>query len=122
MGTPRGTEAGAPPAGVESVLAGVRRLTALADGARDSETIFRALAGELLSVPGADEVHVHHLAHDGAEEELTAVYMFDGPARGSYLPPRRERAPGISGVATPRDTYVIADGRELARSMPRLLD
>ena len=99
MGTPRGTEAGAPPERVESVLAGVRRLTALADGARDSETVFRALAGELLSVPGADEVHIHHLARDGVAEELTVVYMFDGHARVSYLLPRAERPPGVSWVA-----------------------
>ena len=122
MGTPRGREAGAPPERVESVLAGVRRLTALADGTRDGETIFRALAAELLSVPGADEVHIHHLAHEGVEEELTAVYMFDGHGRVSYLLPRSERPPGVSWVATTRDTYMIADGRELARSMPRLLD
>src|SRR5438270_5992006 len=122
MGTPRGTEAGAPPERVESVLAGVRRLTALADGARAGGTVFRALAGELLSVPGADEVHIHHLARDGVAEELTVVYMFDGHARVSYLLPRAERPPGVSWVATTRDTYVIADGRELARSMPRLLD
>jgi diguanylate cyclase (GGDEF)-like protein len=122
MGTPPGREAGAPPERLESVLAGVRRLTLLADGTRESESIFRALAGELLSVPGADEVHIHHLARDGAEEDLTAVYMFDGHGRVSYLLPSAERPPGVSWVASTRDTCVIADGGEVSRSMPRLLD
>ena len=122
MGMRGGKDAGAPPEGLESVLAGVRRLTLLADGTRESETIFRALAGELLSVPGADEVHVHHLARGSADEDLTAVYMFDGHGRVSYLVPRSERPPGVSWVASTRDTYVIADGSELSRSMPRLLD
>jgi len=122
MGTPQGREASAPRARLESVLAAVRRLTVLADGARESETIFRALAVELLGVPGADEVHIHRLAHGGAEEDLVAVYMFEGHARVSYLLPRSERAPGISWVASTLDTCVIADGSEVARSMPRLLD
>jgi diguanylate cyclase (GGDEF)-like protein len=122
MGMPKGTEASAPSGGFESVLAGVRRLTLVADGTRDSETIFRALAGELLCVPGADEVHLHHLAHDGADDDLIAVYMFEGHGRVSYLLPRAERPPGVSWVASTRDTCVIADGSELARSMPRLLD
>ena len=122
MGTPQGREASAPRARLESVLAAVRRLTVLADGARESETIFRALAVELLGVPGADEVHIHRLAHGGAEEDLVAVYMFEGHARVSYLLPRSERASGISWVASTLDTCVIADGSEVARSMPRLLD
>ena len=122
MGTPQGREASAPRARLESVLAAVRRLTVLADGARESETIFRALAVELLGVPGADEVHIHRLARGGAEEDLVAVYMFEGHARVSYLLPRSERAPGISWVASTLDTCVIADGSEVARSMPRLLD
>src|SRR5579859_4195971 len=122
MGTPPGREAGAPSERLESVLEGVRRLTLLADGTRESESIFRALAGELLSVPGADEVHIHHLARDGAEEDLTAVYMFDGHGRVSYLLPIAERPPGVSWVASTRDTCVIADGGEVSRSMPRLLD
>jgi diguanylate cyclase (GGDEF)-like protein len=122
MGTPQGREASAPRARLESVLAGVRRLTVIADGARESETIFRALAVELLGVPGADEVHIHHLAHGGAEEDLVAVYMFEGHSRVSYLLPLSERAPGISWVASTLDTCVIADGSEVARSMPRLLD
>ena len=103
------------------MLAGVRRLTLLADGARDSEAIFRALARELLSSPGAEEVHVHHLAARGdAGEELVAVYMFDGDGRLSYLLPRAERPPGVSWVASTGRSVLIADARELAESVPRL--
>jgi diguanylate cyclase (GGDEF)-like protein len=119
---PTGKEASAPPDGLESVLAGVRRLTIVADGARGRETVFRALAAELLRVPGADEIHVHHLAHDGEEHDTIAVYMFEGHGRVSYALPRSERPPGVSWVASTRDTCVIADGSELARSMPRLLE
>src|SRR5437660_11058496 len=117
MGMPRGMDAAAPSGGFESVLEGVRRLTLLGDGTRESETIYRALAGELLCVPGADEVHVHHLA-PGDGDDLVAVYMFEGHGRVSYLIPRAERPPGISWVASSRDTCVIADGAELTRSMP----
>jgi diguanylate cyclase (GGDEF)-like protein len=121
MEMPIGKEAEGPSSGYESALAGVRRLALVADGARESETIFRALAGELLCVPGADEVHVHHLARGGGDE-LIAVYMFEGHGRVSYLLPSSERPPGVSWVASTRATSVIADGSEVARSMPRLLD
>ena len=47
--------------GGDPLLAGVRRLTLLADGAEDSEAIFRALARELQTLPGAEEIYVHHL-------------------------------------------------------------
>jgi diguanylate cyclase (GGDEF)-like protein len=108
----------APAGGVQSVLAGVRRLTLLADGASDCDAVLRALARELLSSLGAEEVHVHHL---GAEdEELVAVYMFDGDGKLSYLLPRSERPPGVSWVASTGRSVLIADGRELAESVPRL--
>jgi diguanylate cyclase (GGDEF)-like protein len=102
------------------VLAGVRRLTLLADGAPDSDTIFRALARELLSTPGAEELHVHHLADSEAAEELVAVYMFEGDGRVSYLLPSAERPPGVSWVASTGRSVLIADDRELAESVPRL--
>ena len=105
--------------GVDSVLAGVRRLSLLADGARDADAVLRALARELLSSPGAEEVHVHHLGEDDAEE-LVAVYMFDGDGRLSYLLPRAERPPGVSWVASTGRSFLIADARELAESVPRL--
>src|ERR1700693_4811403 len=92
------TQAQASSASVDPLLAGVRRLTLLADEASDSEAIFRALARELLSVPGAEEVHVHHLAVPGAEEDLVAVYMYEADGRLSYLLPHVERPPGVTWV------------------------
>jgi len=104
---------------VESVLAGVRRLSLLADGAGDADAVYRALARELLTSPGAEEVHVHHLSEDG-HEELVAVYMFEGAGRLSYLLPRAERPPGVSWVASTGHSLLIADANELAESVPRL--
>jgi diguanylate cyclase (GGDEF)-like protein len=105
--------------GVDRLLAGIRRLTALADSASDSEAIFRALAGELLSAPGAEEVHVHHLAGSG-EEELVTVYTAEGNGRLSYLVPRAERPPGVSWVASTRRSFLASDTAEVAASVPRL--
>jgi diguanylate cyclase (GGDEF)-like protein len=121
-GAGTGTDTSSPPpgAGVDPLLAGVRRLTALADGASDAEAIFRALARELLSAPGADEVHVHHLARPGAVEELVAVYMFEGYGRLSYLLARSERPQGVSWVASTGRSFLAADARELSSSVPRL--
>jgi diguanylate cyclase (GGDEF)-like protein len=119
-GAGTGTDTSSPPAGVDPLLAGVRRLTLLADGATDSESILRGLARELLSAPGAEEVHVHHLAQPGVEEELVAVYMFEGYGRLSYLQPPAERPPGVSWVASTSRSFLAADARELAASVPRL--
>ncbi len=105
--------------GVDSVLAGVRRLTLLADGARDADAVLRALARELLSSLGAEEVHVHHLG-EGESEELVAVYMFDGDGKLSYLLPSTERPPGVSWVANTGRSVLIGDAHELAESVPRL--
>src|SRR5947207_8120439 len=107
------------PGGAESVLAGVRRLTVLADGAASSEVIFRALAAELLAVPGAEEVHVHHLAGAGADE-LVVVYMFEANGQLSYLLPHAERPPGVSWVASTRRSMLAADAGEVAANVPRL--
>ncbi len=108
------------PARADELLAGVRRLTLLADGADDSEAIFRGLARELLLVPGADEVHVHRLARPPADEELVVVYLFDGDGRLSYLTPRSERPAGVSWVASTARSFLAADARELAASLPRV--
>ncbi len=89
-----GTDTSTPDVGVDRLLAGIRRLTALADSASDADTIFRALARELLAVPGAEEVHIHHLGAPEDEDELVAVYMFEGEGRLSYLAPRRSARPG----------------------------
>jgi diguanylate cyclase (GGDEF)-like protein len=107
------------PGATDSLLAGVRRLTLLADEARDIDSVFRALARELLLSPGADEVHVHQLApHDAAE--LVVVYLFDGDGRLSYLLPRAERPPGVDWVAHSARSVLIAEPSRLAESMPRV--
>jgi len=115
-----GTDTSASSGDVGRLLAGVRRLTSLADAAADSQAIFRALAGELLSVPGAEEVHVHHLAVPGETEDLVAVYMFDGNGRLSYRLPSAERPSGVSWVASTGHSLLAADTDELAASIPRL--
>jgi diguanylate cyclase (GGDEF)-like protein len=117
-GAGTGTDTSSPPTGGDPLLAGVRRLTLLADEAADSEAIFRALARELLHAPGAEEVHVHHLK-SGAAEELVAVYMFDGEGRLSYLLPIAERPQGVEQVASTGRSLLVADPRELAAAMPR---
>jgi diguanylate cyclase (GGDEF)-like protein len=117
-----GTDASTSSAGVDRLLLGIRHLTALADGASSAEAIFRALANELLSVPGADEVHVHHLAMEGEAEEQVVVYMLGGVGRLSYLLPRAERPPGVSWVASTRRSFLASDAQELAASVPRLTE
>jgi diguanylate cyclase (GGDEF)-like protein len=119
MGVVTGTDTQATPADADPLLAGVRRLTLLADETPDSEEIFRALARELLSVPGAEEVHVHHLGAPG-EQDLVAVYLFEADGRLSYLLPSSERPPGVSWVAQTGQSFLAADDRELAASVPRL--
>jgi diguanylate cyclase (GGDEF)-like protein len=104
----------------DPMLAGVRRLTLLADGAGDGEDIFRGLARELLLVPGAEEVHVHHLCRPPVEEEPVVVYLFEGDGRLSYLTPRSERPAGVSWVANTSRSFLAADARELQASLPRL--
>jgi two-component system, cell cycle response regulator len=121
MGVVTGRDAETPPGTTGSVLAGVRRLTLLAEGASSAEMVYRELARELLISPGADEVHVHHLAEPGIEDELVAVYMFEGNGRLSYLLPRVERPPGVNWVVNTGRSFLAADDRELATNIPRLL-
>jgi diguanylate cyclase (GGDEF)-like protein len=106
----------------ESLLAGVGRLSLLADGASDRETIFHEVARELLLVPGAEEVHVHHLTRADAADELVAVYLFGGEGRLAYLLPRGERPPGVSWVASTGQSFLVGDDNELAASVPRLAE
>ncbi len=115
-----GTDTLASPTGVNSLLAGIRRLTALADEVSDPEAIYRALARELLAVPGSEEVHVHHLSDTAAEDELVVVYMFGGEGRVSYLVSKPERPPGVSWVASTGRSFLAADTEEFAASVPRL--
>jgi diguanylate cyclase (GGDEF)-like protein len=105
---------------VDRLLSGIRRLGALTDAAVDCESIFRALAGELMAVPGAEEVHVHHLAGPGHDEDLVAVYMFEADGRLSYLTPRGERPPGVSWVARTGRSFLAGASEELQASVPRL--
>jgi len=114
------TRAELAPEHADPLLAGVRRLTLLADSAGDVEAIFRGLARELLLAPGGEEVHVHHLPGPPAEDELVVVYLFAGDGRLSYLIPRSERPPGVSWVASSARSVLAADPRELAVSVPRL--
>jgi diguanylate cyclase (GGDEF)-like protein len=103
------------------MLAGVRRLTLLADDAGDGEEIFRGLARELLLAPGAEEVHVHRLSKPPVEEEPVVVYLCEGEGRLSYLAPRSERPSGVSWVASTGRSFLAADAHELATSLPRLM-
>jgi diguanylate cyclase (GGDEF)-like protein len=103
----------------DPLLDALRRIMRLADGAAESEAIFRALAGELFALLAADEVHVHHLAAEGVGE-LVVVYLFEGEGRLSYVAPRSERPPGVAWVASTGQTVLAAGARELAASVPRL--
>lgn len=115
-----GMDASTSSAAVDRLLAGIRRLTALADSATSADTIFRALARELLSVSGAEEVHIHHLAGAGHEDDRVAVYMHGADARVSYLVARAERPPGVSWVASTAQSFLAAESAEFAASVPRL--
>lgn len=101
------------------VLAGVRRLTLAAEGAETDETVFAALARELITVSGAEEVHIHHLRPAGVEEPVV-VYLLDGDARLSYLQSREERPPGVSWTESTGRSFLAVGPRELTASVPRL--
>lgn len=121
MGVITGTDTSTPIGAADSLLAGVRRLSLLADSARDVDTVYRTLARELLGSPGAEEVHVHHLSPD-EDNELVVVYLFDGDGRLSYLLPRAERPPGVSWVVHTGRNVLIANASKIAESMPRLTE
>src|SRR5690349_18679812 len=108
-----GMDASAPSNDADRLLAGIRRLTALTDAAVDMESIFRALAGELMTVPGAEEVHIHHLAGVGEEDDLVAVYLHEADGRLTYLVPRSERPSGVSWVARTGRSFLLAAPEEL---------
>jgi GGDEF domain-containing protein len=101
------------------VLGGVRRLTLAAEGAEVDETVFAALARELIAVLGAEEVHVHHLQPSG-EEEPVVVYLLDGDARLSYLQSREGRPPGVTWTQSTGRSFLAVGPRELTASVPRL--
>jgi diguanylate cyclase (GGDEF)-like protein len=122
MDVAMGTDASASSTDADRLLAGIRRLTTLTDAAAGSEAIFRALADELMTVPGAEEVHIHHLAAPGEEEDLVSVYMLEADGRLSYLVPRSERPPGVSWVARTGRSFLAAASEELEASVPRLAE
>jgi diguanylate cyclase (GGDEF)-like protein len=112
--------AAAPPAD-DPLLGGLRRLMRLADGtAEEPDAIFRALAGELFALLGADEVHVHHLAREDEGGELVAVHLFEGEGRLSYVASPSERPPAVAWVASTGQPVQTVGARELAASVPRL--
>jgi diguanylate cyclase (GGDEF)-like protein len=103
--------------GMDSLLAGVRRLSHLADSAGEPREIFRALAAELFAELGVEEVQVHHLAE---REDTVVVYMFGGDGRLSYLAPPGERPHGVAWVAESGKHVAALGARELAAAVPRL--
>jgi diguanylate cyclase (GGDEF)-like protein len=109
--------AGARAGDVDSLLAGVRRLTRLADSAHEPQEVFRALAGELFAELAYEEVQVHRLCEG---EDEVSVYLFGGEGRLSYRVPQGERPPGVSWVASTAQSVVVMGARELAASVPRL--
>jgi diguanylate cyclase (GGDEF)-like protein len=119
MGVVTGTDTETQGPDTDVLLAGVRRLSLLADDARDVDSVLRALARELLASPGAEEVHVHHLSRQD-DKELVVVYLFEGDGRLSYLTPRAERPPGVEWVVHTGRNVLIASASKLAESMPRL--
>jgi diguanylate cyclase (GGDEF)-like protein len=117
--------------GMDSLLAGVRRLTHLADSASEPREIFRALAAELFAELSVEEVQVHHLDDGqgtpvdgqgtlGQAQDTVAVYMFGGEGSLSYLIPVGERPHGVAWVASTGQHVVLRGARELAASVPRL--
>lgn len=103
--------------GMDSLLAGVRRLSHVADSAGEPREVFHALACELFAELGVEEVQVHHLAE---HEDTVVVYMFGGDGRLSYLAPPGERPHGVAWVAESGKHVVAYGARELAASIPRL--
>lgn len=102
---------------MDTLLAGVRRLSHLADSAGEPRQIFRALADELFAELGVVEVQVHHLADI---EDTVVIYMFGGEGRLSYQAPPGDRPHGVAWVVD-SGKHVMAHGsRELAAAVPRM--
>jgi diguanylate cyclase (GGDEF)-like protein len=137
-GTETSTGARAGAAKSDLLLAGLRRLMRLADGATEPQDVMRALAGELFAMLGADEVHVHRLldrdagsharnaaaadpqSADQQSADPVVVYMFAGEGRLGYEVPRAERPPGVAWVASTGQRVTLTGARELAAAVPRL--
>ncbi|MHB1538497.1 MAG: GGDEF domain-containing protein [Solirubrobacteraceae bacterium] len=102
-----------------ALLRGVRRLASLAD-ATGSEQIFKALAQELESAVGAQEVHLHRLAGVGGRRELVVLYLGDGESRISYHSAEAERPPAVRWVASTGRCFLPTSERELLAGLPSL--
>jgi diguanylate cyclase (GGDEF)-like protein len=102
---------------MDTLLAGVRRLSHLADSSGEPREIFRALADELFAELGVAEVQMHHLADI---EDTVVVYMFGGEGRLSYLAPPGDRPHGVAWVVDSGKHVVAHGSRELAAAVPRM--
>lgn len=103
-----------------ALLRGVQRLASLADRASGPEQVFRALAQELESAVGAEEVHLHRLGGLSGRRELVVVYLNDGDGRISYHSAEAERPPAVSWVASTGRCFLAGGERELLAGLPDL--
>lgn len=101
------------------LLRGVRRLASLANRAGEPEQVFRALAQELQTVLGAEEVHVHHIVGVPARRDLVVVYLNED-GRLSYHNAAGERPPAVSWVASTGRNFLAGGERELIAGLPGL--
>ena len=85
--------------------AAVRRMSLAALEAPDSETVYEALARELLSCVGADQIHAMRLAQDGSLARGAIFRPGTGPSDRYVLP-----LTGPSGVRHVAKTHRAAAG------------
>jgi diguanylate cyclase (GGDEF)-like protein len=103
----------------DGVLAGLRRLTRLTEAPGGEQALYAGLARELMSVLGAEEVHVHELlACDG--QDVVVVHLQRGEGRLSYLQSEHERPPGVGWAQRSGRSFLAIGPRELSASVPRL--
>jgi diguanylate cyclase (GGDEF)-like protein len=102
-----------------SVLAGARRLLALADAPGGEEAVYAGLARELMGVLDAEEVHVHELGVCDGQDRV-AVHLLGGDGSLSYLQDVRERPPGVGWAQRAGRSFLAIGPRELSASVPRL--
>ncbi len=109
------------PATGRSLLAAIRRLAALADSAAEQEEVCRGLAAELLALPGATEVIIHHLRTPGQDTDLVVVHVLQGDARLSWFAPTSARPAAVGWVAGSGESFLASGERQLRAGMPELL-
>ena len=108
------------------MLAGLRRLTRLADAPGGEDAVYAGLARELMGLLGAEEVHVHLLAagevagEEGEKQDLVVVHLLGGEGRLSYLQGEAERPPGVGWAQRSGRSFLAIGPRELSASVPRL--